>query len=302
MDYTTRPFSLIDQLISIVLLMRPKQWIKNGFVWMPLLFSGLFLESHLILHTGFAFALFCLAASSGYIINDIQDINEDRHHPIKSVSRPLASEQCTIQQAYCTLCILYATLIMGFVVNPALILPLTAYLLLNLAYTYKLKYMPVIDLFIIALGFVLRVYVGAIAIQVHVSAWMFVTTLCLALYLATIKRRQEILFQTVHTRKVLEQYTLPLIEKYADLSALSAIMFYSLFVMSTKPDLIFTIPLTLFGIFRYWFIIEKFKYGESPTDIVLEDWPLALTVVAWLMTCMYSIWPSYSHCNSPGCG
>ncbi|MCX7114675.1 MAG: decaprenyl-phosphate phosphoribosyltransferase [Gammaproteobacteria bacterium] len=292
MDYTTSPFYRLGLLKTLPLLMRPKQWIKNGFVWMPLIFSSHFLDAQLVQQTCLAFVLFCLAASSAYIINDIQDIDEDRLHPIKSTSRPLASGLCNVSNAYCMLCMIYCVLIFGFTLNPALILPITSYLILNLAYTWRLKYIPVVDIFTIAIGFVLRIYVGAVAIQVHVSAWMFVTTLCLALYLATIKRRQELLYQQTQTRKVLEQYTLPLIEKYADLSALSAVMFYSLFVMSTKPALILTIPLTLFGLFRYWFLIEKFKYGESPTDIVLEDWQLALTVIVWLSTCIYFLWPT----------
>jgi 4-hydroxybenzoate polyprenyltransferase len=166
-----------------------------------------------------------------------------------------------------------------------------AYLALNVAYTFILKHQPVIDIFTIAIGFVLRVYAGAMALSVPVSSWMFVTTLCLALYLASVKRRQELRQSGSEGRKVLEYYSVSLVDRYAEMSATGALLFYSLFVMTARPEMIITIPFVLYGLFRYWYVVESQDYGESPTDALLSDWQLSLTVVTWICACAWALWP-----------
>lgn len=284
--------SLLAQSRGLLTLMRPKQWIKNAFVLAPLMFSGHFLERHALGQAMFAVLLFCMASSATYIINDACDIERDRLHPKKSRSRPLASGAVTLGPAMVLLGVLYATLLWGWFQVPRVVMVIAAYLLLNLAYTFVLKHQPVVDIFTIAIGFVLRVYAGAMALSVPVSSWMFVTTLCLALYLAAVKRRQELSQSGSDGRKVLEKYSVALVDRYAEMSATGALVFYSMFVMSAAPQLVITVPLVLFGLFRYWYVVEQFDGGESPTDALMADWPLLLTVVLWLGTCAWGIWPA----------
>ena len=281
-----------SQVAGLIKLMRPKQWVKNGFVLAPLIFAGQFLDSSALKHALLAFFLFCIASSATYIINDLQDIERDRRHPKKSKSRPLASGAVKIRSALTLLLILYAALIAGWFWEPRVIAVIAGYLLLNVAYTFVLKHQPVLDIFTIAIGFVLRVFAGAVAINAPLSGWMFVTTLCLALYLAAIKRRQELSQSGTEGRKVLEKYSVALVDRYAEMSATGALLFYSMFVMSAKPELMITVPLVLFGMFRYWYVVEKLDGGESPTDALLGDWQLLLTVVLWVAACAWSLWPA----------
>jgi 4-hydroxybenzoate polyprenyltransferase len=167
---------------------------------------------------------------------------------------------------------------------------IAGYLCLNLAYTFVLKHQPVIDIFIIAIGFVLRVLAGAVALNAPVSGWMFITTLCLALYLAAIKRGQELSQNGTEGRVVLAKYTKSLMDKYAEMSATCALVFYSMFVMASRQELIITVPLVLFGLFRYWYVVEVLDGGESPTDALLSDKLLLLTVVLWGVACIWAYW------------
>lgn len=279
-------------ITGLVALMRPRQWIKNGFVLAPLVFSGAFLDGDAVSKVIVAVLLFCVASSATYIVNDIRDIEQDRKHPKKSKTRPLASGVIKLPQALTLLGVLYGILIAGYFFETSVIHVILAYLLLNIAYTFGLKHQPVIDIFIIAIGFVLRVYAGAMAMSVPVSAWMFATTLCLALFLAAIKRRQELALTNQSGRKVLKHYTVALVERYAEMAATGALIFYSLFVMSVRPEMVVTIPFVLFGLFRYWFVVESLDAGESPTDVLLSDWQLTITVVLWAIAAVWVTWPA----------
>lgn len=238
-----------------------------------------------------ATVLFCIASSATYIVNDLQDIERDRRHPTKSLTRPLAAGMVSVRAAVGLLTVLCTVLVGGWFVVPKVLMVIGGYLVLNLAYTFVLKHEPVVDIFTIAAGFVLRVYAGAMALTVPVSSWMFITTLCLALYLAAVKRRQELSQSGTEGRKVLEKYSVALVDRYAEMSATGALLFYSMFVMSAKPDLVITVPLVLFGLFRYWFVVEALDGGESPTDALLADWQLLLTVVLWVALCAWTLWP-----------
>ena len=284
--------SPLAQLLGLITLMRPKQWVKNGFVLAPLVFAGAFLEWSAVSRALFAVLLFCMASSATYIINDMHDIEHDRRHPKKSKTRPLAAGIVTIPMALALLAVLYGALVWGWFVAPEVVQVIAAYMILNLAYTFVLKHQPVVDIFTIAIGFVLRVYAGAVALAVPVSSWMFVTTLCLALYLAAVKRRQELSQSGTEGRKVLEKYSVSLVDRYAEMSATGALVFYSMFVMSAKPQLVITVPLVLFGLFRYWYVVEELDGGESPTDALMADWQLLLTVVLWVAACVWALWPA----------
>ena len=279
-------------LLGLFKLARPRQWIKNGFVFAPLIFTGLFLDIIAVTQTLWAFVLFSVAASATYVVNDLKDIESDRKHPVKSLKRPLASGQVNPKQAKILLACLYGVLLAGFWFQPAVMGVIAAYLLLNVGYSFYLKHQPVLDIFTIAIGFVLRVYAGAMAISVPVSSWMFVTTLCLALFLAAVKRRQELIQTNQEGRKVLERYSVSLIDRYAEISATGALLFYSLFVMNTRPEMVFTIPFVLFGLFRYWYVSEMLGEGESPTDALLADKQLLMTVIGWIGVCLWVLWPA----------
>ena len=155
-------------------------------------------------------------------------------------------------------------------------------------YTLYFKHQPVLDIFSIATGFVLRVYAGAVALEIPLSSWMFITTMSLALFLISIKRRQELINNGSSSRKVLKLYSIKLIDKFADLAAISSILFYSLFIMSDKPNMVFTIPFVVFGFYRYWFIVDAKNLGESPTEAIFSDWLLKFNLLGWLLACLSS--------------
>lgn len=287
MNKSSATILLKDQVIGLIKLMRPKQWVKNGFVFAPLLFAGELLNANAVAQTVIAALFFCIASSATYIVNDLHDIELDRQHPKKSKSRPLASGIVTPTAALVLLAALYLILLLGLYFMPKVLLVIAAYLVLNLAYTFFLKHQPVIDIFTIAIGFVLRVIAGSMALGVDASAWMCVTTLCLALYLAAVKRRQELAKNGSDGRTVLKSYTVKLVDRYAEMSATGALLFYSMFVMSTRPGLVITIPLVLYGLFRYWYVVESLDGGESPTDALFADWQMLAVLVLWGAACAF---------------
>jgi decaprenyl-phosphate phosphoribosyltransferase len=265
----------------LIALMRPKQWVKNVFVFAPLVFTGTFTQTEAIFSSFLTFVYFCIASSVTYIINDLNDIEADRKHPIKSQKRPLASGAINPSSAKSLMIFLIAIFSTSYFTITPVFYVISGYIALMILYTFTLKHQPIIDIFVIAIGFVIRVFAGAAALNVPVSSWMFVTTLCLALYLASVKRKQELTSISDKSRKVLEHYNVTLIDRYAEISATGALVFYSLYVMESKPELVITIPLVLYGLFRYWYIVEKLNGGESPTDALFSDWQLAVVAIIW---------------------
>ena len=287
MNNTLQHHSLRSVVFGLLRLIRPRQWVKNGFVFAPLIFTGQIFRLNAVEHTFFAAFLFCVASSATYIVNDLRDIDADRRHPKKSKSRPIASGVVSNKIALIFLATLYLVLVWAYAFAPKVIMVIGVYMILNLAYTFILKHQPVIDIFTIAIGFVLRVIAGSVALDVDASAWMCVTTLCLALYLAAVKRRQELAQAGFEGRKVLEKYSVALVDRYAEMSATGALLFYSMFVMSARPELVITIPFVLYGLFRYWYVVEALDGGESPTDALLADWQLMAVVALWVAACVW---------------
>lgn len=283
--------SFLGEILGLVKLIRPKQWVKNGFVFAPLIFAGEFLNLDSIYAAMIAAVLFCLAASAVYIVNDLHDIEKDRAHPEKCKKRPLASGEVQPKSAFILLGIIYISLAFAWLLMPSVIYVICAYLALNWAYTLKLKNEPVIEIFIVAFGFVLRVYAGALALAVPVSHWMFITTLSVSLYLASIKRRQELIQSGTQGRGVLAFYSVALIDRFAEMSAVITVVFYSLYVMDKQPNLILTIPFVIFGLFRYWYVVETLKGGESPTDVIIQDKQILITTFLWLAFCIWTLLP-----------
>lgn len=273
-------------------LLRPKQWIKNSFVLAPLIFAGLYLDAVAVGRALLAAVLFSLAASTVYIVNDLIDLESDRLHAVKRHTRPLAVGAVTRRQALALLGGLYGVLLASLMLWPAVGAAIALYIGINVAYSLRLKHVPVVDLFCVATGFVLRVWVGALAISVPLSSWMLITTLCLAIYLAAIKRRQELTIQGSGSRSVLGAYSVALLDRYAEMSAIGAVLFYSLYVVEVRPELVISVPLVLFGLFRYWYIVETLEGGESPTEALYADGPLIGTVLLWGALATYALWPA----------
>ena len=276
---------------GLVQLARPKQWIKNSFVLAPLLFSAEFMQPASAARALVAVLLFCGASSAVYVINDIRDVESDRRHPGKSRSRPLAAGDVSLQAALALLAGLSVATLLGGLFAPPVLPMLAAYVVLNLAYTFVLKDLPIVDVFGVAIGYVVRVYGGAQAIAVPVSGWMFITVLCLALYLTFVKRRQELGMNGSDSRRVLERYSLRLLDGCAGVSAAASFVFYVAYVALANPRLLFTIPVVVFGLWRYWYATDRSVEGDSPTDVVLADPWLLATVAVWIGGCAWAMWP-----------
>jgi 4-hydroxybenzoate polyprenyltransferase len=274
---SSAPFSLN----AAVRLLRPKQWIKNFFVFAPLVFAVRFSDETSVINALLAFAIFSVTSSATYVLNDLMDIEADKAHPVKSKKRPLAAGDISQKHGWILFTLLILLSLAGLTLLPAISLAIIGYLALTIAYSTFLKHQAVWDLFTIATGFVLRVYAGAMAIDVPVSSWMFITTFSLALFLASMKRRQELRTTGDTARKVLRTYTEASVDKFAEISATSTLIFYSFFVMSERPELVMTLPFVLFGLFRYWHLAEQDSLTESPTDAVTKDWQLLAAIVGW---------------------
>lgn len=273
-------------------LLRPRHWVKNAFVPAPAVFAGVFTDPGDAARALAAAGVFCLAASAVYVFNDLLDAPTDRLHPVKRHARPLASGALSMATGRLVLCVLLAALAVSMIAFPAPAAAIGAYLALNVAYTLKLKHVAVVDLFCIASGFVLRVYAGARAVDVPLSSWMLITTMALALYLAAVKRRQELATSGHEARRVLGSYTLPLLDGYAQTAASASVVFYSLYVIDVRPQLAVTVPFVLLGIFRYSYLVQTRQVGESPTDALWSDVPLILTILGWGALCVYAFLPA----------
>jgi 4-hydroxybenzoate polyprenyltransferase len=190
-----------------------------------------------------------------------------------------------------TLALLYAVLLAGLALHPAVLPAIAVYLAVNVAYSVRLKHVPVVDLLAVASGFGLRVWAGALAISVPLSGWIVVTTLALALYLAALKRREELARSGPAGRRVLGGYTVRRLDLYARTSAWAAALCYTLYVAHVRPELALSVPLVLFGLLRYWRIVASRRGGESPTDALYADPPLIATVVLWAALSAFALWP-----------
>lgn len=277
-------------LRAILKSMRPKQWTKNGFVYFALFFDRKIFELWPLLRTTAGFALFCLVSGVVYIINDIADAEADRHHPAKR-ARPIASGQLPIPIAWTAAgLILVVSLALGYLLEPAFAAVLVVYFLLNLAYSLRLKHVPILDVIIIALGFVLRVHGGVTLITVErFSPWLYVVTTLGALYIGLGKRRAELALLASGAgshRKVLDGYTLPLLDQYITIVSATTIVAYSLYTFSApnlpaNHSMMLTIPFAIYSIFRYLYIIQVTHGAGAPEEVLLSDRPLQVSILLW---------------------
>jgi 4-hydroxybenzoate polyprenyltransferase len=272
-----------------VRLIRIKHWVKDVFVFAPLIFSLNFYKPIYIGRTLIMVAAFCLAASSVYVFNDVADRERDRLHP-KKKDRPIASGAVPVRSALILSAVLFlASVAVCTILGLPSVLIVLTYIAMNVAYSLLLKKQTFIDVMIIATGFLLRVVAGAIAINVELSSWMLLTTFFLSLFLGFGKRRKEVTEGSNRHRAVFQDYTVELLNSLIIISASLTIITYSLYVVTSKAmiDLgrdkfIATIPFVVFGVFRYMFLIYRHNNGGDPAEVLLKDKVLLIDIALWV--------------------
>lgn len=282
---------------ELLKLLRPKQWTKNVLVFAALVFSKNLFNLELILKNILGFVLLCLAASCVYIINDTVDREKDRQHP-KKCKRPIASGTISVPQAMLTLAVLMAVSFGGAAyLDMRFFLVILAYFIMNIAYSFYLKNIPIVDMMCIALGFVLRALAGGALISSEVSPWLVVCTFLLALFLAIHKRKteiQKIANGSISSRKVLQFYTAEMLRDMSSAIDSSTIMAYSLYTFSSGNGnsflLMCTIPFVIYGLFRYQYIIHSSDLAETPEMALLKDKPLLVDILLWGIVCIFALY------------
>lgn len=276
-------------IISFLHLLRPTHWIKNGFVFFGLLFGHAWADVATVAAVLLTFAAFCLTASFVYVVNDLADIEADRAHPIKC-RRPIASGAVSGNRAKLLAAVLIITgLGLGWLVGPKALAIIAGYGVLNLAYSFGLKHVVILDVFIIAAGFMLRIMAGTVGVGIAPSKWLVICGLMVTLFLGFAKRRAELAqMGGSKQRRVLEHYSLPLLDMFIAVTASSAIITYSLYTVAPETvalhhtdSLVYTVPLVLYAIFRYIFILHKRGHGEDPATDLFRDPHILVAVLAW---------------------
>lgn len=275
-------------LYNLVKLMRPKHYIKNGLIVVPLVFSGQLLNGEHIGKVLIGILLFSLASSVVYILNDIRDVKKDRKHPKKKY-RPIASGAVTVRQAYILGAVIAAIVIAGVVLclNVMGAVFLAVYLAFNIAYSFGLKNIPIVDVAILASGFVLRILFGAGIIGVVVSDWLYLTVLAGAFYASLGKRRNEIMINGTASRKVNESYNLNFLDKTMYVFLGLVLVFYSLWAIDPtaggKHSLFWTIPVIILVFLTYSLTIEKKESMGDPVDVILGNKTLVSLLAAYVV-------------------
>ena len=292
--YFVKTHHLLKRITIYVILARPQQYVKNIFIWLPLFFGYKLWDWNIVANTFWAFISFCLLASSIYVINDIVDIAEDRKHPTKR-NRPLASGKLDTSLAilFCVLLLEISLVLASTLHNQRFILILIGYFFLNLAYSFWLKHIALIDVISIAVGFVLRITAGGIIASVSISHWIITMTFLLALFLAFAKRRDDcILSANGHdTRKCINGYSFEFVSISMAVMASVIIVAYLLYTMSPETiqkhgtdQLYLTGFWVILGLLRYLQITFVEERTGSPTHILLKDFFLQAIIFLWLAT------------------
>lgn len=276
-------------IINLLKLMRPKQWIKNFFVFGALIFSYSFLNLNKTIAALIAFILFCLISSTVYIMNDILDVEKDRVHPKKRF-RPIASGAISIKQATIALVVLLAiSMISSFMINKGLFFILVLYFINNIFYSFKIKNIVILDVISIAVGFILRVIAGGVAIDVSLSGWILLCTFFISLFLGFEKRRNEIIKlegKANEHRKILDDYSDELLKQFSDITLTCTVISYAMytFVAYENAYMMITNIFVVYGLFRYKYLSMKKGQGGSPTETVMTDKSIIIDVILWVIT------------------
>ncbi len=299
----------MDQLILVLKSIRVGQWIKNVVVFAPIIFSGFLLVPGYVGRVGWAFIIFCLLSSAIYVFNDLMDISSDRLHPFKK-NRPIASGAIPMELAVFLFILLAGVALwLGMMMSTFFLAAMVTYFAINILYSLWWKSVPIIDVFVIAAGFVLRVYAGSFVINVHMDVWFLLTVISASLFLAVGKRRSEMTLLTgagvdpKTARTTLVHYTPALLDAYTSMFANTTWLTYALFsflhppftaegkvlkIFSLLPRtllvdkwLMITVPVVIFGVMRYMQLIYEKNEGESPHKVIMTDKPLLITVGVW---------------------
>jgi 4-hydroxybenzoate polyprenyltransferase len=276
---------------ALLVSLRPHQWTKNLFVLAALAFSKHLFEADAVLRAGLAFLVFCALSGAVYLVNDLADLEQDRLHPRKRL-RPLASGALPAGAGrFAAVLLLVAGLGASLALGPAFAAAGLAYVVLNLAYSFGLKNVVILDVLAISLGFVLRAVAGALAIGVHFSSWLLVCTILVALFLSLAKRRHELVSldsAASDHRRILAEYTPYLLDQMIAVVTASCLTAYAFYTMAPETlekyqteRLALTIPFVLYGIFRYLYLVHRREEGGSPSDVLLTDRPLLVAVALW---------------------
>ena len=297
-------------LRALIKTMRPRQWTKNAFVLAALVFDRQLTNLPPLLVSIAGFFIFCLISSAVYIVNDIADINADRLHPIKK-KRPIASGKLPVRIAWiATGVIVLVCLPTAWILSKLFFVIVTIYFIMMLAYSKWLKHIPLVDVFILATGFVLRVAAGvSLIVTQRFSPWLYIVTTLFALFIGFGKRRAEITMvannptvpvhsgdnsdhrstRSFQTRKVLDGYTIPFLDQLITVVSSTTIIAYSLYTFNApnlpaNHTMMLTIPFLVFGIFRYLYLIQVKQEGGAPEELLLTDHPLQVIVVLWMIS------------------
>jgi 4-hydroxybenzoate polyprenyltransferase len=280
----------LRMLLALLQTMRPRQWIKNGVIFAALVFDRQLLLPEPLLRTSIGFVLLCLLSSTVYIFNDLADIEKDRLHPRKRL-RPLPAGRLNKSVALSAAVLMPLVAVpLSFVLEWRFGLIAVLYLFSNLLYSFRLKNVVIVDVLLVALGFVLRVGAGVVLITVaRFSPWLYICITLLALFMGFGKRRGELVLMADNSnasRRVLQDYSLPLLDELITIVSSATIMAYSLYTFSAAnlPDnhaMMLTIPFVLYGIFRYLYLIHNKGEGGAPDELVLTDRPLQTTFILW---------------------
>lgn len=304
-------------LFFILKTARPRQWIKNLSLYAALAFSGFFFYEfpNYFLTVTEAFLIFCLLTSSVYIINDIIDAEADRRHPFKK-KRPIASGELPVPIAiFAAMVGILVVMFLSLSLSPYFFLLALCYFLLQMAYAYKLKHIAILDVLAIAAGFIIRIYAGAVVVNLHMSVWFLLTVLSASLFLAVGKRQSERTLMAgrgEETRKSLEKYSQRLLDIYTGMFANTTWLTYALFsyqreqfaatstllqrfivlprTFTSEKWLMITVPFVIYAVMRYLQLVYENNQGESPERVLLRDKPLLASVITWGMLVMFIIY------------
>lgn len=279
-------------VISLLLkTMRPKQWTKNLIIFAGLIFSQQAFVGGKFLTSLYAFFVFCTLSGAVYLINDLADINKDRAHPEKK-KRPLASGELSIPAAVSGAAAATLLSLAGaFILQREFGYIALLYFLTTLSYTFKLKNIVIIDVIVIAIGFVFRALAGVVVISVSLSPWLLMCTFLLALFLALTKRRHELILldtNAISHRRILDEYRPEMLEQMISVVTSSTVMAYSLYTFTSGHSvyLMATIPFVIYGIFRYQYLVHSKDIGGSPEAALLKDLPLVVNILLWVSSCL----------------
>ena len=275
----TRPASLVAAL-------RPRQWTKNLLLFAGIVFAAELGDGARWVEAIAAFVAYCAASSAAYLVNDVRDAAADRLHPVKR-GRPVASGRVSVSAALVTAAALALfALALTAALGPGSLACMAAFLVLQAAYSLRLKTVELLDVLAIALLFVLRAAAGAIAVDVRISPWLLLCTALLALFLALAKRRGELVLvgaEATPGRPVLEGYSLALVDQLVTVVAASTVISYCLYTFTARPSkaMMITIPFVVFGVFRYLLLMHRHDLGEEPEEVLLKDVPILVCIAGW---------------------